>query len=132
MTWRTVIERCPRSQATLMFCADTPVGKMTRLADGRVVETLPVILKPLEFAPHDMGVLTPAAVDMPTGETEAWLQSVVDAAWDFGIRPKKLEDADAALRATRDHLADMQKYADKFVDIAAAPPFLAYRSELDG
>jgi len=52
-----------------------------------------------------------------------YLQAVVDAAWEVGIKPKQLEDQKNELSAIRYHLEDMRKIAG--VDQAAELPDFA-------
>lgn len=42
-----------------------------------------------------------------------FLQALVDAAWDFGVRPKNAQDTGNELKATKYHLEDMRSLVFK-------------------
>lgn len=79
-------------------------------------------VKPLELEKIDMSgsfELSDATMKSKSGhfgsdlnpEFADFLQSIVDAAWRYGIRPRGLPDHSNELKAVREHLADMRKLA---------------------
>lgn len=76
------------------------------------------ILKPFEFEPR--GTPVPPVLGSAMHGTvhegtpmsvRNFLQGALDAAWEFGLRPKDFKDHKDELTAVRDHLADMRKLA---------------------
>ena len=45
------------------------------------------------------------------GSVKSFLQSMMDAAWEFGLRPKAMKDQKDELAAVRYHLEDMRRLA---------------------
>jgi hypothetical protein len=66
---------------------------------------------PLVFKPHMLGTVTDPVV--PTGDGDDFLQTVLDHAWDIGMRPTGFGDTTREVSALRAHLEDMRHLAFK-------------------
>lgn len=72
----------------------------------------------VSFAPISVGASVPIALsetreerDDKIGDVTGFLQSVIDAAWEDGMRPSAAKDATEELKAVRYHLEDMRSLA---------------------
>lgn len=74
-----------------------------------------VALQPLTFKEFPRGAAyAPALTETReekldgVGDVTGFLQAIVNAAWDFGIRPEAMKDRAGELGATKAHLEDMR------------------------
>lgn len=73
-----------------------------------------VLTKPdLVHVPPDE-MVTPAFMEMSSGEAKAFLQTIVDAAWEVGVRPS---DHARHSGAQEKHLADMRRLVSKLAKV---------------
>lgn len=63
-------------------------------------------------------------------EPEAFLQAMLDCAWENGLRPTGFADHTNELKAVRDHLADMQKLVAQFMQPTVVVPDYAVGKEI--
>ncbi len=101
MTWKVYLENSPEWGTTRLHMANL------KGHDGRVDIVQPLILKTVE-----QGVLLTGQSgllgDTTREECKEFLRSLMDAAWDIGIRPIKFTDHTNELTAIRYHLEDMR------------------------
>ena len=79
---------------------------------GMVVDGVLTIAKPLTFVQEPMGTYVDPVVSLDA--TAA--QSLMDSLWHCGIRPTEGTGSAGSLKATQDHLKDMQKIAFHFLE----------------
>ena len=112
MTWRVHIEDQPwRLSSRIRTTRDRQ--------DGGYDVVLPLTLQTVEaglVGPENDGLL--GEVRRP--EAEAFLQSIMNAAWEIGIRPTEFTDHTNELTATRYHLEDMRSLALKDTSVKSS------------
>lgn len=96
MSWVTYIERglCTR-KTRLAILSDNLDGSTD-------------LVSPMSFQKVQEGVEIKPALEGSTETVLAIIQSIVDAAWEEGIKPRGLEDNRNELTATKAHLEDMK------------------------
>ena len=70
------------------------------------------IAKPLELEPVTDGIYIEPTLRLPYRD-DAFLQSLVDQAWDMGIRPRHAKDGKPEVEALKNHLEDMRSLVFK-------------------
>lgn len=104
MGWRTFIEQADFSRNLLVMV-------LRERDDGRRETVLPLTIQvhePDAFIGDKHTIAAPNSVDV-----RGMLQSIVDACWDFGIRPTGAQDSASELKATGRHLEDMRRLVFK-------------------
>ncbi len=93
----------------------TDWGGTVLLVSARRPDGVRVTLEPFQFKEAEMGATAaPALVETREerldnlGDVTGFLQAVVNAAWDHGIRPDAMTDRAGELGATKAHLEDMR------------------------
>jgi hypothetical protein len=105
MSWRTLIERRD-------FARSLDFVLVRDRDDGRIDVVDPFVVRVTER--HD--ALNATAVGHVI-DTRGLLQSIVDACWEFGIRPAGAKDSASELKATLYHLEDMRRLAFEARDV---------------
>ncbi len=107
MSWQVYIERRPWDMATrLRIVSKTHPGSFD-------------VVQPFMFKSHEYGECVgddEIAIENRGGQpdrVESFLQALVNAAWDHGIKPVQMQDHSNELKAVRDHLSDMRSMAMK-------------------
>ncbi len=103
MTWRVYIEDQPWRMACRVHMARVH-------NDGKMDIVQPLVLESVEqnsVSPETVGVLN----DVTREEATEFLRSIMDAAWELGIRPTNFTDHTNELTAVRYHLEDMRMLA---------------------
>lgn len=110
MTWRAYIERVDYQAVLNLYLIDTDSGGAARQ------------VRPVAFAPATAGSLRKPAVSMEPDEGRQFLQAIVDAAWENGIRPTGYDDFRRENDARRAHLDDLRAVVGKTLDIPGLMP----------
>ena len=83
-----------------MFMDDIAIYLFEKLGEGRIGVISNIEFETLE--PHVMRNETPLCVSMSTA------QELIDSLWDCGLRPSEGSGSAGSLKATENHLKDMQ------------------------
>lgn len=97
-SWQTAIEHRPERGTTWLWLRRDVRGEA------------PQIVKPVEFEAMKRhgAVSKEPTLELDSDEFRDFMQAMVDAAWNMGIRPSGVNDLDNTLEATRYHLEDMR------------------------
>lgn len=98
-------------RATQAPWRDTIDLHFIRKVDGRVDVIENIIMRHIAF--DDIGVEYPAPISLPVEVA----QGLMDTLWQCGIRPTEGSGSAGSLRATENHLSNLQKITDRLLSM---------------